>query len=59
MLLNNQNNIAKNHVQLNYERENLKEKLIQDGIEQEKRRSEQWMEAEKRRLENMKKSYRS
>lgn len=59
MLANNQNIIAKNYPNLNYERDNLKDKFIQHGIEEEKARSQQWWEAEQRRLENIRKSYRN
>lgn len=58
MLLNNQNNIAKNHIGLNYERDNLKEQLIQHSIEEGEAKNQQWFEAEQRRLDNMKRSYR-
>jgi hypothetical protein len=58
MLANNQHNIAKNYTDLNQERDSLKEKHIQRGIEEEKQRSQQWWEAEQRRLENQRKHYR-
>jgi len=58
LLLNNQNNLAKYHVDLNYERDHLKEQHIQTSIIEEKARTQQWEEAEQRRLDNIKRSYR-
>lgn len=58
MLANNQNNIAKHYTDLNQERDSLKEQHIQRGIEEEKQRSQQWWEAEQRRLENQRRNYR-
>lgn len=40
LLLNNQGSLSKNYTGLNAERDNLKEHLIQQGIEEEKRRSQ-------------------
>jgi hypothetical protein len=48
MLSSNQANIARNYPDLNLERDNVKERFIQHGIEEEKARSQQWWEAEQR-----------
>jgi hypothetical protein len=59
MLSSNQANIARNYPDLNLERDNVKERFIQHGIEEEKARSQQWWEAEQRRLEGIRRNYRN
>lgn len=59
MLATNQNSIVRNFPELHQERDGAKEKFIQRGIEEEKQRSQQWWEAEQRRLENARKAYRN
>jgi hypothetical protein len=57
LLLNNQSHITKNHPVLNKERENEKEFLVTQGIETERVRSQRAWEAEQKRLEEQRRSY--
>jgi exonuclease VII large subunit len=59
MLATNQTNIAKNYPDLNQERDSVKDRHIQRGIDEEKQRSQQWWETEQRRLDNARRAYRN
>ena len=50
--------MAKGYVNPSFERNSEKDKLIANGIEVDKRRSQLWQEQEQRRSEDMKKNYR-
>lgn len=50
--------MAKGYVNPSFERNSEKDKLIANGIEVDKRRSQLWQEQEQRRSEEMKKNYR-
>ena len=58
MLLNNQSNISQHYVSPYNQRDTEKIKFIDQGIEAEKKRSQQWLEQEQRRQQEIKRNYR-